>query len=48
MNSEDEIGIMTKVVNTNIEKTRSLIDQDTALLEDVKRVVTEVGEGRLD
>jgi len=48
INSEDEIGIMTKVVNTNIEKTRSLIDQDTALLEDVKRVVTEVGEGRLD
>jgi len=48
VNSEDEIGIMTKVVNQNIEKTRSLIDQDTILLEDVKRVVTEVGEGRLD
>jgi methyl-accepting chemotaxis protein len=48
VNSEDEIGIMTKVVNQNIEKTRSLIDQDTLLLEDVKRVVTEVGEGRLD
>jgi len=48
INSEDEIGIMTKVVNQNIEKTRSLIDQDTILLEDVKRVVTEVGEGRLD
>ena len=48
VNSEDEIGIMTKVVNENIEKTRSLIDQDTELLEDVKNVVTEVGEGRLD
>ena len=48
VHSEDEIGVMTKVVNTNIEKTRSLIDQDTELLEDVKRVVNEVGAGRLD
>jgi methyl-accepting chemotaxis protein len=48
IDSNDEIGVMTKVVNKNIENTRSLIDQDTALLEDVKRVVTEVGQGRLN
>ena len=48
INSSDEIGVMTKVVNKNIENTRNLIDQDTALLEDVKRVVTEVGQGRLN
>ena len=48
IDSNDEIGVMTKVVNQNIENTRSLIDQDTALLEDVKRVVTEVGQGRLN
>ncbi|MGB5867273.1 MAG: cache domain-containing protein [Arcobacteraceae bacterium] len=46
--NNDEIGTMSKVVNQNIEHTKSLIDQDTALLEDVKRVVTEVGEGRLN
>ena len=48
IDSNDEIGVMTKVVNQNIESTRNLIDQDTALLEDVKRVVTEVGLGRLN
>ncbi len=48
INSNDEIGVMTKVVNQNIEKTKTLIDQDTQLLEDVKRVVTEVGQGRLN
>jgi methyl-accepting chemotaxis protein len=48
IDTEDEIGTMTKVVNTNIEKTRSLIDQDAALLEDVARVVREVGQGRLN
>ncbi len=48
IDSDDEIGTMTKVVNQNIDKTRNLIDQDTALLEDVKRVVTEVGQGRLN
>ncbi len=48
IDTNDEIGVMTKVVNSNIEKTRSLIEQDTALLDDVKRVVTEVGHGRLN
>ncbi len=48
IDSNDEIGVMTKVVNENITKTRTLIDQDTALLDDVKRVVTEVGQGRLN
>ncbi len=48
IDSHDEIGVMAQVVNENIENTRSLIDQDTALLEDVKRVVTEVGQGRLN
>jgi len=48
VSNQDEIGIMSHVVNKNIEQTKILIDQDTALLDDVKRVVTQVGEGKLD
>ncbi len=48
IDSNDEIGTMTKVVNKNIIHTRELIEEDTALLEDVARVVSEVGQGRLN
>ncbi len=46
--SKDEIGTMSKEVNQNIQKTQSLIEQDAALIEDVKRVVEEVKAGHLD
>ena len=45
--SKDEIGTMSKEVNQNITKTRSLIEQDAALIDDVKRVVEEVKAGYL-
>lgn len=48
INSNDEIGVMTKVVNQNIVNTRKLIEQDKEFLDDVARVVAEVKEGRLN
>jgi methyl-accepting chemotaxis protein len=48
IDSEDEFGQMAKVINENIEKTESLIIQDNNLIEDVKRVVNEVKEGRFN
>jgi methyl-accepting chemotaxis protein len=47
IDSQDEIGIMSKIVNQNISKTKFLIDQDIALIEDVKRVVMLVKEGKI-
>ena len=47
IHSLDEIGIMSKIVNENIIKTKSLIDQDNNLIEDVKRVVLLVKEGKI-
>ena len=45
--SRDEIGIMAKVVNENISKTQSLIEQDQALIDDVKRAVNLVKDGKI-
>jgi methyl-accepting chemotaxis protein len=47
IDSKDEIGSMSKIVNQNISKTKTLIDQDNSLIEDVKRVVILVKEGKL-
>jgi len=46
-NSDDEIGRMSKVVNKSITKTKLLMDQDSELIEDVKRVVALVKEGKI-
>jgi len=46
--SDDEIGKMSKVVNQNIDKTKSLIEQDEQLINDVTRVVSEIRNGHLD
>ena len=43
----DELGKMAAVIDTNIVKTQSLIEQDEALIDDVKNVVTKVKEGYL-
>jgi methyl-accepting chemotaxis protein len=47
INTDDEIGTMTKVVNQNIEHTKELIEQDKIFLADVAGVVAEVGKGKL-
>ncbi|XPV67522.1 MAG: HAMP domain-containing methyl-accepting chemotaxis protein [Halarcobacter sp.] len=43
---KDEISKMAEVVNENIKKTKDLIEEDNALIEDVKDVVEEVNQGR--
>ena len=45
--SNDEIGVMSQVVNQNIKKTEILMDEDKALINDVKRVVSLVKEGKI-
>ncbi len=45
--ADDEIGKMAKKVNENVIKTKSLIEQDNALINDVTRVVEQVREGDL-
>ncbi|MEM5558901.1 methyl-accepting chemotaxis protein [Aliarcobacter cryaerophilus] len=48
INSNDEFGTMAKVINENIKRTQDLINQDSALIDDVKRVVDIVKSGHLD
>ena len=48
IDSKDEIGKMAKVINENIEKTQKLIIEDHELIEDVKKVVNEVKNGKLN
>ncbi|MGJ0321076.1 methyl-accepting chemotaxis protein [Aliarcobacter cryaerophilus] len=48
LDGNDEFGQMAKVINQNIEKTQDLINQDDALIKDVKRVVNEVKSGNLN
>ena len=45
---KDEFGEMAKVVNDNIKKIKSLLEQDHELIEDVKKVVAEVKNGKLN
>jgi methyl-accepting chemotaxis protein len=45
--ANDEIGTMAKIINKNVVKTKSLIEQDDALIADVTRVVEEIKEGFL-
>jgi methyl-accepting chemotaxis protein len=46
--SKDEFGEMASVVNQNIEKTERLIIEDHDLIEDVKKIVSEVKAGYLN
>ncbi|MCT7483148.1 methyl-accepting chemotaxis protein [Aliarcobacter cryaerophilus] len=48
LDGNDEFGIMAKVINQNIQKTQDLINQDDALIKDVKRVVNQVKSGNLN
>ena len=47
LDGKDEFGKMAQVINENIQKTQDLINQDDALIKDVKRVVNEVKAGHL-
>ena len=44
-NSDDEIGKMAKVVNENITKTKSLIEQDQKVIDAVKKAVDVAKKG---
>ena len=46
--ANDEIGKMAKIINQNVVKTKSLMEQDAALISDVTRVVEQVKEGYLN
>ena len=46
--SNDEIGQMSILINDNIEKTKTIIEQDNILIKDVKQIVNHVGKGFLD
>ncbi len=48
LDSNDEIGQMSKVINDNIAKIKVLIEQDNALINDVTKVVEKVKNGYLD
>jgi methyl-accepting chemotaxis protein len=47
ISSNDEIGLMSKVINKNIEKTRILIEDDSNLIENVKKIVESIKNGDL-
>ncbi|WP_072681379.1 methyl-accepting chemotaxis protein [Arcobacter sp. LA11] len=47
IDSNDEIGIMAKIVNDNISKTKELIKDDELMINDVKRVVDLVNQGKI-
>ena len=46
--SKDEIAKMAVVVNTNIDKTKSLIEQENAFVNDVKNIVSKVKDGHIN
>jgi methyl-accepting chemotaxis protein len=46
-NRLDEIGIMSKAVNTNINKTKANLEEDQILINDVKKIVEEAKDGIL-
>jgi len=46
--SKDEFGIMAESINENVEKIRSGIDQDNALINNVKEIAGNVNSGYLD
>lgn len=48
LKSQDEFGAMAKSINENVESIRVGIEQDNALIEDVKQIVNYVGQGFLE
>jgi len=48
IDSKDEIGMMSKIVDENIEKSKLLIEEDISLIDEVKSVVEEIKNGNLN
>ena len=44
----DEIGKMASLINENINKTKTIIEQDNIVINDVKSIVNKVSQGYLD
>ncbi|RXJ70103.1 methyl-accepting chemotaxis protein [Halarcobacter ebronensis] len=45
--SKDEIAQLAGIVNENIKNTKSLLEQDSVLLDDVKKIVEQVKDGNI-
>ena len=48
INSNDELGMMSKIINKNIEETKANIQKDRALIADTIRVANQINKGYLD
>jgi len=48
IDSKDEIGVMSKIVDENIEKSKILIEEDLTLINEVKSVVEDIKNGNLN
>ena len=48
INSTDEIGKMAAVINENIKRTKSLLEQDEKVLEEVKNIAILVKDGYIN
>jgi len=47
-NSNDEFGVMAKIVNENILKTKKTIDSDNLFLSEINEIVQKIEDGFLD
>ena len=48
INSNDELGMMSRIINKNIEETKVNIQKDRALIADTIRVTNQINKGYLD
>ena len=48
VDSNDELGMMSKIINKNIEETKANIQKDRALIADTIRVANLINKGHLD
>ncbi len=48
INSDDELGMMSKIINKNIENTKINIQKDRDLISDTIRVTNQINRGYLD
>ena len=46
--SNDELGMMSRIINKNIEETKANIQKDRALIADTIRVANQINKGYLD
>ena len=48
VHSDDELGMMSRIINKNIEETKANIQKDRALIADTIRVANAINKGHLD